>query len=100
MGLLTSLLQLGNSLSQNCGPKIHRELASRSFTDALLRLAADRVGGADPFHDIMVADDLLEHTSTSEVENFGTDAGLDRDVLFKPGFWHYGTGLYEVEDSK
>ncbi|KAJ5267159.1 hypothetical protein N7478_009967 [Penicillium angulare] len=35
-------LELGNSLSQNCGPKIHRELASRSFTDALLRLAADR----------------------------------------------------------
>lgn len=35
--------QLGNSLAQNCGPKIHRELASRSFTDALLRLAADRV---------------------------------------------------------
>ncbi|KAJ5671724.1 hypothetical protein N7507_000851 [Penicillium longicatenatum] len=35
-------LELGNSLSQNCGPKIHRELASRSFTDALLRLASDR----------------------------------------------------------
>ncbi|EPS34014.1 hypothetical protein PDE_08976 [Penicillium oxalicum 114-2] len=35
-------LELANSLSQNCGPKIHRELASRSFTDALLRLAADR----------------------------------------------------------
>ncbi|KAJ5669544.1 VHS subgroup [Penicillium macrosclerotiorum] len=35
-------LELGNSLAQNCGPKIHRELASRSFTDALLRLAADR----------------------------------------------------------
>ncbi|CAG8931124.1 unnamed protein product [Penicillium salamii] len=35
-------LELGNSLAQNCGLKIHRELASRSFTDALLRLAADR----------------------------------------------------------
>ncbi|OQD71777.1 hypothetical protein PENPOL_c001G00150 [Penicillium polonicum] len=35
-------LELGNSLSQNCGLKIHRELASRSFTDALLRLANDR----------------------------------------------------------
>ncbi|KAJ5525623.1 SH3 domain protein [Penicillium frequentans] len=35
-------LELGNALSQNCGPKIHRELASRSFTDALLRLASDR----------------------------------------------------------
>ncbi|KAE8409614.1 hypothetical protein BDV37DRAFT_236392 [Aspergillus pseudonomiae] len=35
-------LELGNALAQNCGPKIHRELASRSFTDSLLRLASDR----------------------------------------------------------
>ncbi|KAL4887155.1 hypothetical protein BJY04DRAFT_177472 [Aspergillus karnatakaensis] len=35
-------LELGNALAQNCGSKIHRELASRSFTDALLRLAGDR----------------------------------------------------------
>ncbi|KAL8759533.1 MAG: hypothetical protein Q9184_003579, partial [Pyrenodesmia sp. 2 TL-2023] len=35
-------LELANSLSQNCGAKIHRELASRSFTDAVLRLANDR----------------------------------------------------------
>jgi signal transducing adaptor molecule len=35
-------MQLANSLGQNCGPKIHRELASRAFTDALLRLANDR----------------------------------------------------------
>ncbi|KAI2686103.1 hypothetical protein CBS147333_4602 [Penicillium roqueforti] len=35
-------LELANALSQNCGLKIHRELASRSFTDALLRLANDR----------------------------------------------------------
>ncbi|KAF1995371.1 hypothetical protein P154DRAFT_347713 [Amniculicola lignicola CBS 123094] len=35
-------LELANAASQNCGVKIHRELASRSFTDALLRLAADR----------------------------------------------------------
>lgn len=35
-------LELANALSQNCGPKIHRELASRSFTDAMLRLANDR----------------------------------------------------------
>lgn len=34
---------MANALAQNCGPKIHRELASRSFTDALLRLANDRV---------------------------------------------------------
>ncbi|EXJ64181.1 signal transducing adaptor molecule [Cladophialophora yegresii CBS 114405] len=35
-------LELANALSQNCGINMHRELASRSFTDALLRLANDR----------------------------------------------------------
>ncbi|OJD12410.1 hypothetical protein AJ78_06987 [Emergomyces pasteurianus Ep9510] len=35
-------LELANALSQNCGIKMHRELASRSFTDSLLRLANDR----------------------------------------------------------
>ena len=40
---LTAVLKLANACSQNCGPKMHRELASRSFTDALLRLAGDRV---------------------------------------------------------
>jgi signal transducing adaptor molecule len=35
-------LELANALSQNCGIPLHKELASRSFTDALLRLAADR----------------------------------------------------------
>ncbi|KAF7190172.1 Class E vacuolar protein-sorting machinery protein hse1 [Pseudocercospora fuligena] len=35
-------LELANALSQNCGPPLHRELASKAFTDALLRLAADR----------------------------------------------------------
>ncbi|KAF1809720.1 hypothetical protein P152DRAFT_146152 [Eremomyces bilateralis CBS 781.70] len=35
-------LELANALAQNCGAKVYRELASRSFTDALLRLAADR----------------------------------------------------------
>lgn len=35
-------LELANALSQNCSPQMHKELASRSFTDALLRLANDR----------------------------------------------------------
>jgi signal transducing adaptor molecule len=35
-------LELANSLAQNCGVNVHRELSSRSFTDALLRLTADR----------------------------------------------------------
>ena len=34
--------KLAHALSQNCGPRMHRELASRAFTDALLRLASDR----------------------------------------------------------
>jgi hypothetical protein len=38
-------LELANALSQNCGPEMYRELASRSFTDSLSRLAGDRVGG-------------------------------------------------------
>ncbi|KAH6894321.1 hypothetical protein B0T10DRAFT_589843 [Thelonectria olida] len=35
-------LELAHALSQNCGKNIHRELSSRAFTDALLRLANDR----------------------------------------------------------
>ncbi|KAI0875706.1 hypothetical protein GGS24DRAFT_274327 [Hypoxylon argillaceum] len=35
-------LELANALSQNCGKPMHRELASRSFTDALLKLTNDR----------------------------------------------------------
>ena len=40
-------LELANALSQNCGVPVHRELASRSFTDALLRLAGDRVSSVE-----------------------------------------------------
>lgn len=35
-------LELANAFTQNCGRNIHREMASRAFTDALLRLAGDR----------------------------------------------------------
>lgn len=35
-------LELANALSQNCGVVLQRELASKAFTDSLLRLAADR----------------------------------------------------------
>jgi signal transducing adaptor molecule len=37
------MTQLANALSQNCGVRMHKELSSKSFTDALLRLAGDRV---------------------------------------------------------
>lgn len=42
-GLGLIWIQLANALSQNTGIKMHKELASRSFTEALLRLAGDRV---------------------------------------------------------
>ncbi|KAK9247234.1 hypothetical protein V1506DRAFT_532710 [Lipomyces tetrasporus] len=35
-------LALANSLAQNCGTKVHRELASRAFTQALVRMGSDR----------------------------------------------------------
>ena len=35
-------LELANALSQNCGMGVYRELASRSWTDAMLRLAGER----------------------------------------------------------
>ncbi|KAI5778183.1 hypothetical protein EDC01DRAFT_719557 [Geopyxis carbonaria] len=35
-------IELANGFTQNCGPKMHQELASRAFTEALLRLASDR----------------------------------------------------------
>ncbi|KAK4110987.1 hypothetical protein N656DRAFT_712759 [Canariomyces notabilis] len=35
-------LEVANALSQNCGKSMHRELSSRAFTDALLKLANDR----------------------------------------------------------
>ncbi|KAK0617044.1 hypothetical protein B0T14DRAFT_568594 [Immersiella caudata] len=35
-------LEVANALSQNCGKAMHRELSSRAFTDALLKLANDR----------------------------------------------------------
>ncbi|KAK9343805.1 hypothetical protein V1522DRAFT_412249 [Lipomyces starkeyi] len=35
-------LTLANSLAQNCGTKMHRELASRAFTQTLIRMATDR----------------------------------------------------------
>ncbi|KAJ9151211.1 Class e vacuolar protein-sorting machinery protein hse1 [Pleurostoma richardsiae] len=35
-------LEVANALSQNCGKPMHRELSSRAFTEALLKLANDR----------------------------------------------------------
>jgi len=36
-------MQLAESLGKNCGTKVHREIASRPFTQAILQLVNDRV---------------------------------------------------------
>ncbi|KAL7799195.1 hypothetical protein V8C37DRAFT_366950 [Trichoderma ceciliae] len=35
-------LELAHALCQNCGKQMHREISSRAFTEALLKLASDR----------------------------------------------------------
>jgi VHS domain len=72
-------LELANALSQNCGLPVHRELASKSFTDALLRLAADRVSLLD-LHATGSDLTLLEHAPASQVQDTGADGRMDRDV--------------------
>jgi hypothetical protein len=70
-------LELANALSQNCGVAMHRELASRSFTDALLRLANDRVCSRDG---VVMGVWLIcgvDYTSTGQVEDTGEDVGVD-----------------------
>lgn len=42
VSLPTDRRQLAHALCQNCGKPMHREISSRAFTDALLKLANDR----------------------------------------------------------
>lgn len=89
-------------MAQNCGPKIHRELASRSFTDALLRLASDRV--RENYWCLVTLKILtiwfLEYSPASQVEDLGAHARMDGDVRQQPGFWDYGTSLHDFEDAE
>ncbi len=39
---MLNIFQLAHALCQNCGKPMHREVSSRAFTDALLKLANDR----------------------------------------------------------
>ena len=75
-------LELANALSQNCGPAMHRELASRSFTDAMLRLAGERVSTRS-VEDGRGADKVIDNTSTSQVEDRREDGRVDQDVRKK-----------------
>ena len=62
-------LELANALSQNCGPPLFRELASKAFTDALLRLAGERNTHAQ------VRQKVLERMGTW-TEEFGKNPDL------------------------
>ncbi|KAK5124870.1 hypothetical protein LTR85_001060 [Meristemomyces frigidus] len=62
-------LELAHALSQNCGAALHRELASKAFTDALLRLAGDRNTHAQ------VKQKVLERMGTW-TEEFGANPEL------------------------
>ncbi|KAK9365356.1 hypothetical protein V1509DRAFT_633457 [Lipomyces kononenkoae] len=63
-------LTLANSLAQNCGTKMHRELASRAFTQTLIRMASDRTVHAS------VKSRLLE-VMEGLVKVFRSDPSLD-----------------------
>ncbi|KAF2472637.1 uncharacterized protein BDR25DRAFT_302749 [Lindgomyces ingoldianus] len=71
-------LELANALSQNCGMKIYKELASRSFTDALLRLAADR-----NTHQQVKAKILERMAEWSEMFSSDPDLGIMQGAYMK-----------------
>ncbi|KAI8631342.1 hypothetical protein F5Y19DRAFT_463620 [Xylariaceae sp. FL1651] len=71
-------LELANALSQNCGAAMHRELASRSFTDALLRLANDR-----NTHQQVKAKILERMKEWSDMFSKDADLGIMYDAYYR-----------------
>ncbi|XDG05971.1 hypothetical protein ABKA04_005586 [Annulohypoxylon sp. FPYF3050] len=71
-------LELANALSQNCGKNMHRELASRAFTDALLKLANDR----NTHQQVKVK--VLERTKEwSDMFSKDADLGIMYDAYYR-----------------
>ncbi len=68
-------LELANALSQNCGVPLHRELASRAFTDALLKLANDR-----NTHNLVRLKILERMKEWSDMFHSNTDLGIMQDA--------------------
>ena len=98
---LMGVAQLANALSQNCGIKMHKELASRSFTDALLRLANDRVRARKTTAEkLLLINVLSEYASASQSQDIGADGGMGRNVLQRSRSRHHGAGIYETEVTK
>ncbi|ORY62662.1 uncharacterized protein BCR38DRAFT_439411 [Pseudomassariella vexata] len=71
-------LELGNALSQNCGKNMHRELASRAFTDALLKLANDR-----NTHQQVKSKILERMKEWSDMFSKDADLGIMYDAYFR-----------------
>ncbi|KAI0391945.1 hypothetical protein F5Y17DRAFT_438613 [Xylariaceae sp. FL0594] len=71
-------LELANALSQNCGKAVHRELSSRSFTDALLRLANDR-----NTHQQVKAKILERMKEWSDMFSNDADLGIMHDAYYR-----------------
>lgn len=73
-----SSTKLANALSQNCGKTVHRELASRAFTDALLKLANDR-----NTHQQVKAKILERMKEWSDMFSRDADLGIMYDAYYR-----------------
>ncbi|GKT70983.1 LOW QUALITY PROTEIN: class E vacuolar protein-sorting machinery protein HSE1 [Colletotrichum tofieldiae] len=71
-------LELANALSQNCGKNMHRELSSRAFTDAMLKLANDR-----NTHTQVKAKILERMKEWSDMFSKDPDLGIMYDAYFR-----------------
>ncbi|KAL2258074.1 hypothetical protein VTK26DRAFT_8754 [Humicola hyalothermophila] len=71
-------LEVANALSQNCGKAMHRELSSRAFTDALLKLANDR-----NTHNQVKAKILERMKDWSDMFKSDPDLGIMYDAYFR-----------------
>lgn len=71
-------LELANALSQNCGTPLHRELSSRAFTDALLKLANDR-----NTHNLVRLKILERMREWTDMFRSNTDLGIMQDAYVR-----------------
>ncbi|KAI1387818.1 uncharacterized protein F4822DRAFT_407681 [Hypoxylon trugodes] len=97
-------LELANALSQNCGKGMHRELASRAFTEALLKLANDR-----NTHQQVKVKILERMKEWSDMFNQDADLGIMYDAYYRlkqtnptlqPPSAPQKTGLTDVDRQK
>jgi len=71
-------LEVAHALCQNCGKNIHREVSSRAFTDALLKLANDRNS-----HTQVKAKILEKMKEWSDMFSQDSELGVMYDAYFR-----------------